>query len=99
MSALSSRKNWGLEKETGGKDTSVQTHDIQRKNEKDWRNKNMGDWLKDPDEQFAWNDRRIMEVKNLLDRLLEDENIDHDEFINCVDDVTARICKALKRGN
>lgn len=59
----------------------------------------MGDWFKDPDEQFAWNDRRIMEVKKLLDRLLEDEEINQDEFTNCVDDVTARICKALKRGN
>ena len=60
----------------------------------------MGDWeRKDPDEEFAWKDRRIMGVTKLLDRLLEDENIDHDVFRECVDDVTARICKALKRGN
>ena len=54
---------------------------------------------KDPDEEFELRDRRVMEIHKLLDRLLEDENIEHDEFINCVDDVTARICKALKRGN
>lgn len=52
---------------------------------------------KDPDEEFELRDRRVMEIKKLLDRLLEDENIDHDVFLNCVDDVTTNICKALKR--
>ena len=52
---------------------------------------------KDPDEQFNWNDRRITEVEKLLDRLLEDEEIDQDEFDKCVDEVTARICKTLRR--
>lgn len=58
----------------------------------------MRDWFKDPDEQFDFNDKRIIEVKKLLDRLLDDENIDQDAFNECVDDVTARICKTLKRG-
>lgn len=53
--------------------------------------------IKDPDEQFKFNDRRIMEVGKLLDRLLEDEDIDQDDFDSCLDDVTARICKALRR--
>ena len=53
--------------------------------------------MKDPDEQFKFNDRRIMEVGKLLDRLLEDEDIDQDDFDSCLDDVTARICKALRR--
>lgn len=58
----------------------------------------MGDWeRKDPDEEFELRDRRVMEINKLLERLLEDENIEHDEFINCVDDVTTSICKALKR--
>ena len=58
----------------------------------------MGDWeRKDPDEEFELRDRRVMEINKLLEKLLEDENIEHDEFINCVDDVTTRICKALKR--
>ena len=57
----------------------------------------MRDWYKDPDEQFEFNDRRIMDVKTLLDRLLEDENIDQDVFNECVDDITSRICKALKK--
>ena len=52
---------------------------------------------KDPDEEFAWREHRVTEINKLLDRLLEDENIDHDVFLNCVDDVTTRICKALKR--
>ena len=64
----------------------------------------MAIWLddeirKDPDEEFELRDRRVMEINKLLGKLLEDENIEHDEFINCVDDVTTRICKALKRGN
>ena len=53
--------------------------------------------FKDPDEQFSWNDRRITEVEKLLDRLLEDEEIDQDEFDKCVDEVTARIFKTLRR--
>ena len=58
----------------------------------------LGDWeRKDPDEEFELRDRRVMEINKLLERLLEDENIEHDEFINCVDDVTTSICKALKR--
>ena len=58
----------------------------------------MGDWLrKDPDEEFEWRDRRILGVSKLLDRLIEDEEIDHDVFLECVDDVTTRICKALRR--
>ena len=58
----------------------------------------MGDWeRKDPDEEFTWRDHRVMEINKLLERLLEDENIDHDVFLECVDDVTTRICKALKR--
>ena len=58
----------------------------------------MGDWeRKDPDEEFNWRDHRVMEINKLLERLLEDENIDHDVFLECVDDVTTRICKALKR--
>ncbi len=58
----------------------------------------MGDWeRKDPDEEFDLRDRRIIEINKLLDRLLESEDIEHDAFIECVDDVTARICKALKR--
>lgn len=58
----------------------------------------MGDWeRKDPDEEFELRDRRVMEINKLLERLLEDENIDHDVFLKCVDDVTTRICKALKR--
>lgn len=59
----------------------------------------MGDWeRKDPDEEFEWRDRRTLEIHKLLDRLLDDENIEHDVFLNCVDDVTARICKAMKKG-
>ena len=59
----------------------------------------MGDWeRKDPDEEFEMRDRRIIEINKLLDRLLESEDIEHDAFIECVDDVTTRICKALKRG-
>ena len=59
----------------------------------------MGDWeRKDPDEEFDLRDKRIIEINKLLDRLLESEDIEHDAFIECVDDVTARICKALKRG-
>ena len=58
----------------------------------------MGDWeRKDPDEEFEWRDRRTLEIHKLLDRLLDDENIEHDVFMECVDDVTATICKALKR--
>ena len=58
----------------------------------------MGDWeRKDQDEEFNWRDHRVMEINNLLERLLESENIDHDVFLECVDDVTTRICKALKR--
>ena len=53
--------------------------------------------FKDPDEEFEWKDKRIMNIEKLLERLLEDENIEHDEFTRCVDDVTARICKALRR--
>lgn len=64
----------------------------------------MAIWLddeirKDPDEEFELRDRRVMEIHKLLDRLLEDENIEHDAFMECIDDVTARICKAMKRGN
>ena len=60
----------------------------------------MGDWeRKDPDEEFEMRDRMVMEINKLLERLLEDENIEHDVFMECIDDVTARICKALKRGN
>lgn len=59
----------------------------------------MGDWeRKDPDEEFEWRDRRTLEIHKLLDRLLDDEAIEHDVFLNCVDDVTARICKAMKKG-
>lgn len=54
---------------------------------------------KDPDEEFDWREHRVSQINTLLDRLLEDENIDHDVFMECVDDVTARICKAMKRGN
>lgn len=54
---------------------------------------------KDPDEEFELRDRRVMEINKLLEKLLEDESIDHDVFMECVDDVTARICKAMKRGN
>ncbi len=64
----------------------------------------MANWMgdgerKDPDEEFELRDRRVMEINKLLEKLLEDENIDHDVFMECVDDVTARICKAMKRGN
>ena len=60
----------------------------------------MGDWIReDPDDEFKWRDQRTAEVEVLLNRLLEDDEIDHDDFRECVDDVTARICKALKRGN
>lgn len=64
----------------------------------------MAIWLddeirKDPDEEFELRDRRVMEIHKLFDRLLEDENIEHDAFMECIDDVTARICKAMKRGN
>ena len=52
---------------------------------------------KDPDEEFELRDRRVMEINKLLEKLLEDENIDHDVFMECVDDVTTSICKALKR--
>lgn len=59
----------------------------------------MGDWeRKDPDEEFEWRDRRTLEIHKLLDRLLDDETIEHDVFLECVDDVTARICKAMKKG-
>ena len=62
----------------------------------------MAIWLddeirKDPDEEFELRDRRVMEINKLLEKLLEDENIDHDVFMECVDDVTTSICKALKR--
>ena len=62
----------------------------------------MAIWLdneirKDPDEEFDLRDRRVMEINKLLEKLLEDENIDHDAFMECIDDVTATICQALKR--
>lgn len=58
----------------------------------------MGDWeRKDPDEEFELRDRRVMEINKLLEKMLEDENIDHDAFMECIDDVTATICKVLKR--
>lgn len=62
----------------------------------------MANWMdneirKDPDEEFDLRDRRVMEINKLLNRLLEDENIEHDAFMECIDDVTATICKALKR--
>ena len=59
----------------------------------------MGWERKDPDEEFDLRNERVTEINKLLDRLLESEEINHDAFFECVDDVTARICKALKRGN
>ena len=52
---------------------------------------------KDPDEEFELRDRRVMEINKLLEKLLEDENIEHDAFMECIDDVTATICKVFKR--
>ena len=52
---------------------------------------------KDPDEEFDWREHRVSQINTLLEKLLEDENIDHDVFLNCVDDVTTSICKAMKR--
>ena len=40
----------------------------------------MGDWeRKDPDEEFAWRDRKATVVQTLLDKLMEDDGIEHDD--------------------
>ena len=45
----------------------------------------MGDWeRKDPDEEFAWRDRKATVVQTLLDKLMEDDGIEHDAFLNCI---------------
>lgn len=58
------------------------------------------DWeRKDPDDEFNWRDRRTMEVERLLNRLLDNDEIEHDAFLNCIYTVEKTIRETLKRGN
>lgn len=60
----------------------------------------MGDWeRKDPDEEFKWRDHKTMQVEQLLDRLLDTDDIDHDVFLNCIETCEKAIWEAMKRGN
>lgn len=58
------------------------------------------DWeRKDPDDEFNWRDRRTTEVEDLLNRLLDNDEIEHDAFLNCINTVEKTIRETLKRGN
>ena len=86
-----------MENGTGGKGTSAKTHDIQRKNAKDWRSKSMGDDIrKDPDDEFKWRDRRATVVQTLLDKLMEDDGIEHDAFLNCINTMEKALWETLR---
>ena len=55
-----------------------------------------GDELrKDPDEEFEWRDKRTTEAMNLLYKLCEDEDISHDDFLECISGVTEKLRKCL----
>jgi hypothetical protein len=82
---------------TGGKAIYQKTHDIQRKSEKDWRSKDMGDWeRKDPDEEFAWRDRKATVVQTLLDKLMDDDGIEHDAFLKCIETMEKALWETLR---
>ena len=51
---------------------------------------------KDPDEEFYWRDSRTLEVHKLVDRLLDEEDLDHEDFLKCVNDVEEIIRKTLR---
>ena len=60
----------------------------------------MGDWeRKDPDGEFKWRDHKTMQVEQLLDRLLDTDDIDHDAFLTCIETCEKAIWEAMKRGN
>ena len=57
----------------------------------------MGDWeRKDPDEEFAWRDRRATVVQTLLDKLMEDDGIEHDAFLNCINTMEKALWETLR---
>ena len=59
----------------------------------------MGDWeRKDPDDEFNWRNYKTMQVEQLLDKLLDRDDIDHDVFFNCIETCEKAIWKAMKRG-
>ena len=57
----------------------------------------MGDEIrKDPDEEFAWRDRRATHVQGLLDKLLEDDSIEHDAFLKCIETMEKALWETLR---
>ena len=57
----------------------------------------MGDDIrKDPDEEFKWRDRRATVVHTLLDKLMEDDEIEHDAFLKCIETMEKALWETLR---
>ena len=57
----------------------------------------MGDEIrKDPDEEFVQRDRKATVVQTLLDKLMEDDEIDHDAFLKCIETMEKALWETLR---
>ena len=57
----------------------------------------MGDDIrKDPDEEFKWRDRMATVVQTLLDKLMEDDAIEHDAFLKCIETMEKALWETLR---